>query len=103
VSSAFEIPLVSRPQKFGVSLAGVFYNMTVRWNEPGGCWMLDIADVNDVLVVGGIPLVNGVDLLDQYGYLNFGGQLIVVTDFDASAPPTSSNLGSQSHLYFVTP
>jgi hypothetical protein len=103
VSTAFEIPLISVPQKFGISLAGIFYNMTVRWNAPGACWMLDIADVDEVPVLAGVPLVTGVDLLDQYGYLHFGGQLRVATDFDLEAPPTSSNLGTQSHLYFVTP
>jgi hypothetical protein len=46
--------------------------------------------------------VPGIDLLEQFGYLNFGGELRVETDFDKNAPPTSANLGSQSHLYFVT-
>lgn len=100
--SAFEIPLISSPQKFSVSLAGVTYNMTMRWNQPGEFWGLDINDINDVPVVRGIPLVTGVDLLGQYGYLGIGGQLVVSTDYDTSSPPTSSNLGSQSHLFFVT-
>lgn len=101
--SRFEIPLISMPQKFSISLAGVSYNMTVRWNQPGECWFLDIADVDDIEIVSGVALVTGVNLLEQYNYLNIGGELVVITDFNASDPPTSSNLGSQSHLYFDTP
>lgn len=101
--STFEIPLISLPQKFSVSLAGVSYNMTLRWCEPGQFWGLDIMDQGDTPILTGVPLITGGDLLDGYDYLNFGGQLIVTTDYDKGAPPTSSNLGTQSHLYFVTP
>lgn len=91
------------PQKFTISLAGVTYNMVLQWNGQGSFWGLDIADQNNVPIIQGLPLVTGIDLLEQYAYLGIGGQLIVTTDFDTGAPPTSSNLGSQSHLYFVTP
>lgn len=90
------------PQKLSVSLAGVQYNLTLRWNAPGGFWGLDIATVDDVAIVTAIPLITGTDLLDGYEYLGIGGSLRVTTDYDTGAPPTSSNLGSQSHLYFET-
>lgn len=97
-----EIPLISLPQKFKISLANVTYNMTLRWNQPGEFWCLDIADNNGNPIYDGIPLITGADLLEQFDYLAFGGQLQVATDYDTGAPPTSSNLGTQSHLYFVT-
>ena len=98
----FEIPLISVGQKFQISLNGVTYIMRVHWCLPGNFWALDIANQNDVPIVQGIPLIPGGDLLQQYGYLNFGGELHIVTDYDSDAPPTATNLGSQSHLYFVT-
>jgi hypothetical protein len=100
--AVFEIPLISAPQKFTISLAGVAYNMTLRWNDLGQCWCIDIADQSNTSLVSGLPLVPGIDILEQYEYLGIGGQLVVSTDYDKLAPPTSSNLGSQSHLYFVT-
>jgi hypothetical protein len=103
VTTAVEIPLISAPQKFEITLAGVAYNMTVRWCAPGQFWGLDIRDQDNVDILLGVPLITGGDLLDGYEYLDIGGQLWVVTDYDAGAPPTSSNLGTQSHLYFVTP
>lgn len=102
MSTTVEIPLISAPQTFSVVLAGVTYNMTVRWCAPGGFWGLDIADASDNTLVGGIPLITGGDLLEPYEYLGISGALTVVTDYDAGAPPTSTNLGSQSHLYFTT-
>lgn len=100
---AFEIPLVpNQNQQFTVSLSGVQYSMTVRWNTPGQCWVLDIEDINANPVLEGLPLITGADLLEQYQYLGFGGQLIVQTDFDVNAVPTFENLGTTGHLYFVT-
>lgn len=97
----YEIPLTSVSQKFAIQLAGATYNLTVSWNTaPTGGWVLDIADSNDEPLVAGIPLVTGADLLAQYEYLNFGGQLLVQTDYDAFAVPQYGNLGTQSHLYF---
>lgn len=100
--SVFEIPLISMPQKLEISLAGVTYNLVVRWIESSQFWILDINDQNNVPIIDGIPLVLGLDLLGQYEYLNLGGSLVVKSDVDANAPPTSANLGSQSHLLFVT-
>lgn len=99
--SVFEIPLQATPQTLSVSLVGVTYNLTVRWNQISLAWVLDIYDQNNNLLVGGIPLVTGRNLLEPYGYLNIGGQLQVQTDTDTLAQPTFANLGSTAHLYFV--
>jgi hypothetical protein len=96
-----EIPLIAAGQTFSVTLVGVTYNMTVRWNVPAACWMLDIADTNDSPILNGVPLITGADLLEQYEYLDFGGQLIVQSDNDPTEVPTYVNLGTLGHLYFV--
>jgi len=98
----FEIPLIASPQKFSVQLNQTTYAMTVRYLDVDqGGWILDIADISDVPIVCGIPLVTGTDLLAQYGYLGFGGQLFVQSDSDPDATPTFQNLGSTSHLYWL--
>lgn len=98
----FEIPLSAAPQKFTVQLNKITYSMTVRYLDVDqGGWVLDIADINDVPMVGGIPLVTGADLLAQYGYLDIGGQLFVQSDADPDSVPTFENLGSTSHLYWL--
>ena len=101
--AVFEVPLSPQPQRFSIALANVSYRMTVRWiDDVDGGWVLDIADSSDAPIVSGIPLITGADLLAQYGYLGFGGELGVQTDTDLDAVPTYTNLGVTSHLYFLT-
>ena len=94
------IPLSSIPQTFTISLGGIDYNITCKWNEKQG-WTLDIADINNVNILCGIPLATGRDLLEPHLNLNFGGQLFALTD-SSEAAPTLDNLGTESNLYFVT-
>ncbi len=102
MTTAYEIPTSNIPQVISISLAGVTYKLTNKWNVSGNCWVLDIADTNSNPILSGIPLVTGVDLLEQYGYLNFGGQLFAQTDHDLTQVPTFTSLGVNGHLYFVT-
>jgi len=99
----YEIPLSPNPQIFNISLGGTEYQVTVYWCDPSDCWNIDIYDVTGTIPqLTAIPLVTGCDLLGQYGYMNWGGQLIAQTDGDVYIPPTINNLGSTGHLYFVT-
>lgn len=100
--SVFEVPLSPQPQRFSVPLAGLTYNLKVRWCATAACWMLDIADAEGNPIVQGIAIITGADLLEQYAYLGIGGQLIAQTDHNVDAVPTFDNLGDIGHLYFVT-
>lgn len=100
--SAFEIPLSTEAQQFKISLGGTTYGVNLYWNEQSGSWCIDLSDSSGNPLLNGIPLVANVNLLEQYAYLNIGGQLIVQSDNDPNAAPTSDNLGTVSHLYFVT-
>lgn len=99
----FEIPLTPRPQTFSVSLAGIDYRLTLQWRdtEQAG-WVLDIADAGSHPIIEGIPLVTGVDLLEQYAHLGLGGVLWCQTTAEPDAVPTFDNLGAGSHLYWYT-
>jgi hypothetical protein len=96
-----EIPTTNQPQSISISLAGVTYNLLIRWNDANQSWVIDISDVNNNPIATGLAMVTADDLLEQLGYLNFGGKLISQTDNDPSAPPTFFNLGSTGHLYFL--
>lgn len=103
MASVYEIPLTAGAQRFFVTLAGVQYQFSLYWRDAeNGGWILDIADTGGNAIVSGIPLVTGADLLAQYGYLGIKGTLQVQTDGTPDAVPTYSNLGTASHLYFVT-
>ncbi|MDW3684910.1 hypothetical protein RA280_24780 [Cupriavidus sp. CV2] len=99
----FEIPSSATPQRFRITLSGVEYQMTIQYRKAGGAgWVLDIADANDTPLVGGIPLVTGVNLLGQYAYLGFGGRLWVQGAGDPDDVPTFDDLGTGSHVFWVT-
>lgn len=98
-----EIPLQPKAQTLSITLAGVGYNMLVYWCDPAQCWVLDLYDVAGIIIIAGIPLVTGPDLLAQFAYLKIGGKLIVQTDHDKDAVPTYADLGLTGHLYFVAP
>lgn len=103
--SVFVMPLTNVPQTFDIALAGVNYNMTVKWNDaPESGWVFDLVDsVTNLPVVANIPLITGRNCLDGLDYLGIGGEMIVETDGHPEAVPTLQNLGVESFLYFVTP
>ncbi|EHZ8806233.1 hypothetical protein SP047_004302 [Salmonella enterica] len=92
-----EIPLSPDNQTFSITLAGTNYQMRITWR--GNFWCLDLMDRSGSLIIGGMPLVTGADLLAQYGYLNLGFSLYVVCDEPANDYPTKTDLGIRSHLY----
>lgn len=95
------IPLANTPQNFNITLAGVQYTITSKWNEYCG-WVLDFIDgITGESIVADVPLVVGADLFEQYAYLGLPGQAIVYTDGDQYAEPTMENLGTMSNLYLL--
>lgn len=103
MSTPFEIPTQPSPQKFTITLGGVDYRVTQKWNVYSNCWVLDFADSSGTSLLSGVPVVTGTDLLEQFEYMDIGGQLIIQTDHDTDAVPTFANLGSTGHVYFVVP
>lgn len=101
MSTTYEIPLSAESQTFKIDLAGVTYQIYLWWNVISSNWNIDISDEDGNSILDSIPLVADVNLLEQYGYLNFGGELIAQTDNEEFTNPTFDNIGSTGHLYFV--
>ena len=102
MSTSYEIPLSPNPQTFQIALAGITYTLTFQWNTVANSWTLDIADASGNPIVSGIAVVTGADLLEPYGYIEFGGALTAFTDHDLATPPTYDNIGSTGHVYFTS-
>jgi hypothetical protein len=100
-TTPYLIPLTNTNQSLSVTLAGVQYQLRVIWNAINESWTLDISDSSGNAILTGIPLVTGVDLLGQFGYLNFGGQLIVQSANDPDLVPGFTELGETGFVYFV--
>lgn len=97
----YEIPLSPTPQTFGITLNEVDYNLTFRWNQASQSWQLDITDVSNNMIVAGLAVITGADLLGQFAYLGIGGQIVAQTTHDTFAVPTFDNLGDTGKVYFV--
>lgn len=102
MTTVARLPLRAASQRLSITLAGTPYSLWVRWNRFAEAWILDIADINNNPIVNGIPLVTGANLLEQYAYLDIGGQLIAQTDSAPLLPPAYNNLGDTANLYFLT-
>lgn len=97
------IQLQNYPITFQIALAGVNYQMTVKYNNsPEGGWVLDMtnADTRTPLFYNA-PFITGADILSGLEYLSIGGGFFVYTQGDPAAVPTYDNLGSTSNLYFA--
>jgi len=108
MAQAFEIPLKpATQQKLHISLSGVDYTLSLTFNSHAnagiGLWMLQIGDTLESVLVSGIPLVTGCDLLEQFHYLGIPGALIAQGAGHSNPPPNFTDLGSGSHLFYVLP
>lgn len=95
-----EIPLSGVPETFSIDLGSQSYQLTVRWNVKASYWVLDIAKSGGAMLVAGIPLVTGHNLLEQYAHLGLDFILVVSNDSDPDQIPPYEGLGTTSHLYY---
>jgi len=95
-----EVPLSPNNQQFSIALGDVNLQLTLVWRDAAG-WILDILDSTGIAILSGAPLVPGVNLLAQYPTLGINGVLSVVSDDESEEYPTKTNLGIDSHLYFL--
>lgn len=100
---SFELPLNPYPETFTITIKNVVYNGRTQWNVPLETWVLSLADTNDVPVLTNIPLIPGVDLLEQFEHLNIGVAMSALVDYDPSAVPDYYELGTQGKLYVGVP
>ena len=94
-----EIPLSPDNQLFRIQLAETTYTLRVIWRDSAG-WILDVQDSSGEPLLSGVPLVTGVNLLEQYPQLGINGALLVGCDV-AHRTSHQTNLGTYSHLIFV--
>jgi len=108
MASVYEIPLrPATPQKLHISLGGIDWTLWLSWNSQAnagvGLWMLQIGDTNETVLVSGIPLVTGSNLLAQFHYLGVPGSLVCQGAGHPDNPPAWGDLGVGGHLFWLSP
>jgi hypothetical protein len=46
-----------------IDLENVYYKFKFSWNNRDTCWLLDIYDINDIVLIGGVKLVVDYELI----------------------------------------
>jgi hypothetical protein len=101
MTRVFEIPLTPADQSLAITLGGVQYRLTLKWNAVAQAWFLDSADVSGALLLGGVAVVTGVNLLEPFAYIGFTGGLFASTDDNLDQPPGQTTLGRTAHIYWA--
>ena len=95
-----EIPLNSNPEQlFSISLNSQTFDVRVLYNHRADVWTMTFS-IEGSPVLSGVPLVSGVNILEQYdiGISN----LFLINVADAQANTSIDDLGTSSRLFVLT-
>lgn len=71
----------------------------LRYNTEQKCWSMDLYDSSNISLINSIPLICGLNLLEQYSYLNIGSAYILKLDSNIVGDrPNEYNLGKDFAL-----
>jgi hypothetical protein len=94
---AYKIPLTADPdQNFKCTVPINNLNISLffrlKYNTVADYWMISVSDSKRNTMLDNIPLVTGVNILDQFSYLGIGSAMIINTGNNSSDSPTDSNI-----------
>lgn len=96
----YVIPLTTSPnQKFTSTIPvdgkKIKFNFVLRYNTEAKYWVLDIYDSKNTSLLASVNLICGLNLLEQYSYLNIGSAYVVKVDKSITTDsPNEYNLGT---------
>lgn len=95
------VDAVSAYYTFETRLEDNSYRFTLRWNQTSETWYADVEGLtNDVLLLG-LPLIVGVDLLSPFAILELGS-LYVYDAESREENPSRDSLGDRHKLIHIT-
>ena len=95
------LPLTNSPsQTFEVDFESAIYTCRVAWNSRAEWWFIDILDADEVVLINGVPLLLGSNIIEQYN-LGIGGLSVINTE-GTEEDATSENLGTTVLLIHLT-
>lgn len=104
---AVQVPLTTDPNSTFSSIIPVngknvkFY-FFLRYNSEAEYWVMDIMDSSRNPIISSIPLLTGINLLEQYEYLQIGKAYLVKTDDSLLADiPDDTNLSTDFALLWL--
>jgi hypothetical protein len=101
------IPLTTDPNNtfsstIPVNGKNVTFYFFLRWNAQANYWVMDLSDSSKNPIISSIPLISGINILEQYDYLKIGKAYIVSNDSSSQSDiPDTTNLGTQFVLVWM--
>lgn len=92
----YEIPLIKTNQQFNVRLGSIIYKLRLIYRLD--TWFLDISDSAGQLMLAALPMVQGVNLLEQHQHLIKGGLYVLNSNADESQ--SFNDLGVKIQLFW---
>jgi hypothetical protein len=90
-------------KEFRTELDGIFYLLAFRFNSRALVWMMNISDEDSNIIIAGIPLVLGVDLLGRFQDTKLPPGSLFVNNFsEANIEANRDNLGEDVLLLYNT-
>ena len=88
--------------EFKITIENVKYTFAFRFNSRADRWIMDIKTGGGVMLVAGLPLLIGVDLLAQFKDAKEipQGNLFLVNLFDQNESPGRDDLGNNVLLMY---
>ena len=98
-----EIPTNSDNEHFDfeIDLEGTVYTLEFKYNKRRDLWTMAILDASENLLLGDIPLLVDVPLLDQYVNENLPpGRFILLDETGEQRDPGRNDLGTTIKLFY---
>lgn len=93
-----EVPLSNNSQTFTISIDRTIYRLNIVWRST--VYVMDILDNSNNIIISGIPLVSGLDLLEQFNYLGIPREVVILSDVPYT-DPIYDTLGLSTYLCLV--
>jgi hypothetical protein len=88
-------------KEFRTELDGIFYLLSFRFNSRATIWMMNVSDENSNIIVSGIALLLGVDLLGRFQDSRLPAGSLFLNNFsEENVEATRDNLGEDVLLLY---
>ena len=84
--------------RFSVVLGDVLITLVPKYNYSAACWVLDIYDAQDEIILAGLMLVPNVDILQPYPQIKRSLGSLILVEYTPGDYQSAAHLGTRTKL-----